>query len=145
MSNLDRYQKAWESDAPISNDELDAEARRVPTLHARWWRFYTDERLRFKELDLQLKVLTKEKWEWYSGKMLDEDRLKRGWEPNPRKVLSTNIPQYLDADADMQMLQREKSRVEETLRFLEDVIKSINNRGYLLKTSVDFLRFKMGV
>lgn len=143
---LDTYMDEWQRDAVISPDELDADARNVPLLHARWWRRYISERLRFKKLELDYKTLYHQKYEWYSGKMLDEDRIKLGWEPNPKLIrLREDIIRHIDADRDIQKLVGQRALVEETLRFLEDVIKSINKRGYDIKNAIDFLRFKSGV
>jgi hypothetical protein len=63
----------------------------------------------------------------------------------PLKVLSPQLPVYLDADVVLQDLAKKRTLVEETLRFIEDVIKQVNHRGYHIKNAVEFLRFKMGV
>src|SRR4051812_10499135 len=123
---FDDYQTEWEQDAPIRSDELDAEARRVPLLHAKWWRFYASERLRYKKLDLDYKTLYRLRWEYWLGKLDDAERLAHGWDVQPLKVLSTNVSVYLDADSVFQGAVKKKILGEGKTRFLEDVIKSIN-------------------
>jgi hypothetical protein len=142
---LDQYHVEWLQDARLPADTLDESARNVPYLHAKWWRFYAEERLKYKKIDLEYKVLYKHKVEWYSGKMLDEDRLDLKWPVNPRKILPAQLTTYIDADADIQTLQRSRILSEETLRFLEDVIKQINGRGFHIKNTIDFLKFKNGL
>lgn len=141
---LDFYHDAWEQDAPISPDNLDADARAVPYLHAKWWRFYTSERLAYKKLSIEFKLLYRQKWEWFTGKLHDDERNELGWPVQNLRVLSTNAQTYIDADPDIQTQQKRIALAEETLRFLEDVIKSINARNYSIKNAIDFLRFKMG-
>lgn len=142
---LPQYHKRWKEDCIIDNSQLDAAAQDVPVLHARWWEYYTTERLRFKLLDQALKILKRQKWEWYTNKLDDKERIRLGWQPNALRVLDKNVSVYMDADPDIQEQIMKCAVQEELLRFLEDVIKNINNRGYLLRTTTDFLKFKMGV
>ena len=55
------------------------------------------------------------------------------------------IPRYLDADVEIQTLMKSKIMLEETLKFLEDVIKQINGRGFHISNAINFLKFKMGI
>jgi len=142
---LDDYLGEWKKDAPIPADDLDASARNVPMLHAKWWRFYAEERLRFRKLELDYKKLFSQKYQWYAGKMVDEDRVKLGWPPNPLKLMPAAIPRAIDADADVQTFVKTKIMAEETLRFLEDVIAQINKRGFHISNAINYLKFKMGV
>jgi hypothetical protein len=144
--NLNDYLDAWSADAKLSPDELDADARNVPLLHAKWWRYYVTERLTFRKLELEYKTLYRQKYDWYAGKMDDDERIALQWEPQPLRLRQTgDISRHLDADPDIQRANTRRAYVEETLRFLEDVIKAINKRGFDIKNSIDFLKFKMGV
>jgi hypothetical protein len=143
---LVEYLDAWKLDAVIHLDTLDEDAAKVPVLHARWWKYYAAERLRFKNFDRDYQALRHNKHVWYSGKMLDEDRVKLGWPPQPKLIrLREDIEQHVTADADIQKLAADRSLSEETVRFLEDVIKCINKRGYDIKNCIDYLKFKSGV
>ena len=63
-------------------------------------------------------------------------KLIKGYEPK--------IETYLQGDDDLieanQKLEYQKIKVE----FLESIIKSLNTRGYNIKSAIDFLRFTMG-
>lgn len=141
---LDQYLLEWAKDAEIPLDKLDEAARGVPYLHAKWWRFYSDERLRFRKADMEYKTLYNQKYEWYNGTMVDEDRVRLGWEPNHKRILAANVGRYLEADPDLQDKLKVKVYLEETLKFLEDVIKQINGRGFHISNTINYLKFKMG-
>lgn len=141
---LDDYLTEWQRDAAFDLSALDAAARQTPLLHAKWWRFYTEERLRLRKLDSDYKLLYRRKWEYFLGKMDDTERESLGWEPQPLKILSQNVNVYLDADPALQHLLMKRVYLEEILRMIEDVIKQINTRNYHLKTALDFLRFSQG-
>jgi hypothetical protein len=142
---LEDYHREWDSDAALDPAELDRDARNVPLLHAKWWRYYIAERLRFKKLDLDYKQLYLLRYEYWNGRLSEEDRTAHGWDVQPLKVLTPQLPIYLDGDPVLQECLKKRVLIEETLRFLEDVIKQINGRGYHIKNAIDFLRFKMGV
>jgi hypothetical protein len=142
---FDEYAAEWEKDAPLDASELDTAAREVPILHAKWWKFYVAERLRYKKLDYEYKSLYHLRYEYWNGRLDDEVRKAQNWPVQPIKVLSPQLPIYLDADPVLQDLAKRKTVIEETLRFIEDVIKQINHRGFHIKNAVDFLKFKMGV
>jgi hypothetical protein len=143
---IDQYHDAWDADAPMHKDDLGTDARNVPLLHAKWWRYYTSEKRRYRQLLHKYKTLYHQKYVWYNGKMLDEDRIKLGWEPQPLSIKRTaDIERHIGADDDIQALMTERDDVEETLKFLEDVIKHINKRGFDVKNAIDYQRFQMGM
>jgi hypothetical protein len=142
---LDQYLAEWQSDAEMDLAALEEAARNVPLLHAKWWKYYAYERLRYRKLDGDYKVLYRQKWEYFLGKMDDEEREALGWPPQPLKILSQNVGIYIEGDPAVQALLMRKVYLEEILKFIEDVLKQINNRNYTIKSAIDFLRFKNGV
>jgi hypothetical protein len=142
---LNDYFAGWETDAAIDLSELDAAARNVPLLHAKWWKHYVTERLRYKKLDMEYKSMYLLRYEYWNGRLDDTVRKAHEWDVQPIKVLTPQLPVYLDADPVLQELQKKRAVSEETVRFLEDVIKQINNRGFHISNAIKYLAFKMGV
>jgi DUF1365 family protein len=141
---LDEYLTEWSKDAVFDLTELDQAARHVPILHAKWWKYFSAERLRYKKLDIESKLLVRQKWEWYMGKMDDDERKQLGWPIWSLKVFPTNLSMYMDSDVLLQDFAKKKALAEETLKFLEDVIKNINVRNFAVKNAIDWCRFKSG-
>ena len=141
---LDQYLDEWRNDADLDLSALEDAARKVPYLHAKWWKYYSHERLRYKKLDSDYKLLYRQKWEYFLGKMDDTEREELGWPPQPLKILSQNVSVYLDSDPALQVLSHKRVYLEEVLRFLEDVIKQIHTRNYQIKTALDYMRFAQG-
>lgn len=142
---FDQYLDEWRTDADLDLSALDGAARNVPLLHAKWWKYYAHERLRYKKIDSDYKVMYRQKWEYFLGKMDDTERVSLGWPPQPLKILSANVGIYIEGDAQIQDLLKKKAYLEEILKFIEDVLKQINNRNYTIKSAIDFLRFKHGL
>jgi N6-adenosine-specific RNA methylase IME4 len=68
-----------------------------------------------------------------------------GWEPNPLKILRADIPQYIDADKDIIELTLKISYQNEKVDFLEQAIRSLNSRGFNIKSAVEWEKFKVGI
>lgn len=142
---LEQYLTEWERDADLDMSALDEGARNVPLLHAKWWKYYTTERLRYKKIESDYKLLYRQKWEYFLGKMDDDERERLGWPPLALKILSQNVGIYMEGDQQIQTMLVKKAYIEEVLRFVEDVLKQINQRNYHIKNCIDFLRFKHGL
>jgi hypothetical protein len=138
-------QKMWDIDSVIDKTELGNESLKIPSLHSKYFKFYSNERIVLKECDFQYKKLYKIKYEYFQG-LLSVDELKQhGWEPNQLKILKTDIPMYLDADTDLTNLKRKIYLQEEKLNFLESIIKSLSNRGFQIKSAIDWVKFTQGL
>ena len=51
---------------------------------------------------------------------------------------------YLEGDSDIIQLSEKLDYIKQKVDFLESIIKSLNTRGYNLRSAIDFLRFTMG-
>ena len=143
--NLDDYYNAWAEDSKIDRTELGEESIRIPQLHHKYYRFYSAERMKLVKLQEEYKVLKKDTHDYLSGIMAEEDLNERGWEPNPIRILKTDIPMYIESDKDIVNHNLKIAYAKEKVEFLESIVKSLNVRGYQIKTAVDWEKFKVGL
>lgn len=54
------------------------------------------------------------------------------------------MDQYLNSDTDLIPYAGRLEIQETKLKFIEDAIKHINGRGYLIRSYVDYLKFSQG-
>ncbi len=142
---LDDIMDLWEQDANIDETQLSLESLKTPKLHHKYFKMYSLEGLVLKKFDYEYKSLYKLKYEYYMG-TIDQDTLSlQGWEPFNLKILKQDIPTYIESDPDIQTLQARIDVQKQKISFLESVIKVINNRGFLIKNSIDWQRFTSGV
>lgn len=141
---LDALHAEWDTDQQLDLAQPDKALRDVPFLHGKWWRIYSTERQRYAALKQERGALYHDKFEWYVGRLPEEDRLRRNWPPQPLRIVRGDVDRFLSTDAELVPLDARIEMQEIKLKFIEDVIKSINNRGFLLKTHVEWLRFSNG-
>jgi hypothetical protein len=141
---LDDIMMEWEKDSHMDSSELAKESLRIPLLHHKYYRLFVQEGLLQKKLEQDFKTLYRLKYEYFMG-VLDQDTMaERGWSPNPLKILKQDLSIYIDSDTEMQAIQAKIDIQKQKLSFLESAIKTITNRGFLIKNAIDWEKFKSG-
>ena len=141
---LDEILNMWAEDCHVDRTELGDEALKIPKLHSKYLRCFTEERLTLRKLEEEKRELLKTKNDYYRGVLPEEDLKANGWEPFRYNVLKSDIPMHIDADQDIIKMNLKIAMQQEKVDTLESIIKSISNRGYLIKSAIDFERFKVG-
>ena len=77
--------------------------------------------------------------------MSEEDLEANGWEPNPLRILKSDLNTYIDSDTDIIKQTSKMDYQKEKINFLENIIRSINNRGFQIKNAIDWEKFKVGI
>lgn len=141
---LEEIQDLWGEDVIIEDDMLDEEALKIPRLHQKYYKIYTTERLLLKKLQADLKIYQQLKFEYYSGEMAQEDLADQGWEPFYKKVLKADLQRYVDTDKEVITRTLKIAHQQEKVDFVSDIIKSLRDRGFLIKSAIDWRKFTNG-
>lgn len=140
---LEEIEALWEQDAKVDRTDLDNESLKIPMLHSKYYKIYLREKIQLKSEEQEYKQFYKLKHEYYTGKLSQEDLNEYGWEPF-QFVLKNDLQVYVDADKDIanRLLKIQVQR--EKVDLLENIIKTLNGRGFLIKNAIDFIRFTSG-
>ena len=142
--NIDQIRELWEADSEIDKTELGDEALKIAKLHAKYMRHLSDERLLLRKLEADMKVLKRDKYEFYTLGPTKEQKM-NGWElPARGMVLKQDINIYMEADKEIVELSLRIGMQQEKVELLDSILRSIMSRGYQLKTALDHLKFTMG-
>lgn len=134
----------WREDAEIDPIELGDAARNVPKLHAKYLEILFKEKARFLSLQNQMKRMRKIRHEYWEGKLSQEELKEYKWDPQPLKLLKTDLPMYLDADEVLQELSLKVGLQAEKVNVLDMIMKHIMARNFSIKSSIDWERYKGG-
>ena len=144
---LSEIQEIWQKDCQLDDTKLDVELLKIPNLHSKYLGIYNDEALQQKKLFYEKKKLLKIKTIYYAGKMSQEELEKLGWEPFMFKIIKGYEPKietYIAGDEDLIKADEKLEYTKLKVEFLESIIKSLNTRGYNIRSAIDFLKFTMG-
>lgn len=135
----------WEQDSRIDRSELGDEVLRIPRLHHKYFKIFTNERLILRKYEVELKQLKLAKHEFFTMGPTEETHA-RGWQLPPQgKVLRSDLNYYVEADNEVVNLTLKIGIQQEKLELLESIIKSLTNRGFNIKSAIDWEKFKVGI
>jgi len=141
---FEEIQIAWTRDCEMDETELSHESIKIPQLHNKYLIFYSNEKLKFKEIKYLFAGLIKRKRDYYSGRMTAEELEAADWEPFQYKLLKADVQEYIDADENVIESKKLLALQEEKVDYLEAIVRGLSNRGYLIKNAIDWKRFTEG-
>lgn len=140
--DLETIQSMWEKDSQIDQDNLHDEASKIPSLHAKYFDVYNNIKLLRERAYTQESKTKLERHSYYTGKATAETYEK---DPFPFKVREKeSLQRYMSADEKLQAIGLKIKYYDVMLTYLEDIIKQINNRSYMIKNIIDWHIFRAG-
>lgn len=141
---LDEIRTEIQKDMNLDQAALDLESLKIPQLHSKYLNFLMDERLVQRKTEADYSVLLRVKWEYYTGKISQEELDSRGWQPFALKILRNDIDLYLNSDQDLIKLQQKTQYQKEKVSLLEEVVKELNTRHWKIRNAIEWRRFING-
>lgn len=141
---LDEIRKELEKDSRVNDTTLDLESLKIPQLHGKYLNFLTDERLLLGMFQAEVDLMLRLKWEYYTGKLSQQELQNRGWEPFALKILRNDIDLYLNSDSDLVKSRQKLFYQKEKISLLEEIIKELNNRHWKIRNAIDWRKFVNG-
>jgi hypothetical protein len=142
MMNLEEIQEMWNKDSVIDPDNLHEESLKIPQLHSKYYTIYnTITLLRERSLETYNKVKL-ERYNYYTGKAPAEVYAE---EPFPYKLRDKDaLQRHMDADERLNKVELKVKYYDVMLKFLEEIIKTVSNRTFQIKNSIDWSKFTAG-
>ena len=132
----------WKKDSVIDTDLYCEESTKVPQLHMKYMEFFNTYSLMKKERELELNQLIRDKWLYYKGKA--PSSVYKEMPFDLKLTTKEEISMFIDADEDIKKIQYKLAYIDQTLVFLESVLKQINNRTFQIKNAIEWEKFKNG-
>lgn len=140
----EKIEQMWAEDKELDTADLTGELVNIPILYDKYYVLCIKETLILKKLKNDLISLEKDKKSYFLGEMDEYDLIEKGWPPQPLKILRQDILEHIKADPDVQTLVLKVALQEEAVKYLENITKRIIDRGYHIKTILEFEKFKTG-
>jgi hypothetical protein len=140
MENLEQVLKLWEKDAEIDQTEPGKELIKIPLLHSKYLNILIKHKMSSKKCNFDYLKMRKIKWEYYTGKMSQEDLEHYNWEPF-RYTLKSDISTYLESDNDLIRLLEKRIYHDEVVSVIESIMAELKSRTFQLKDFIQWERF----
>ena len=138
---LDELQAQVSKDFKLDDTELDTESVNIPLLHNKYLIHYNKFSLLLKKSEYDHKSMIRDKWEYYTGKA---DPSVYREKPFDIKVLKADVHIYMDSDPDLQKADQKVAYLNQIVKYLEQVLRSVNNRTFLIKNAIEWKKFTSG-
>jgi len=138
---LEELQQSVNKDFKLDDTELDTESVNIPLLHNKYLIHYNKFSLLLKKAEYDHKTMTRDKWEYYTGKA---DPSVYQEKPFDIKVLKADVHIYMDSDPDLQKADQKVAYLNQIVKYLEQVLRSVNNRTFLIKNAIEWKKFTSG-
>ena len=138
---LEELQAQVNRDFKLDDTELDSESIKIPLLHNKYLQHLNKFSLLLKKAEYDHKLLVREKWEYYTGKA-DASVYKA--KPFDIKVLKSDVHIYIDSDEELQKADQKVAYLNVVVKYLEQVLRSINTRTFLIKNAIEWKKFTSG-
>jgi hypothetical protein len=143
MENLEQILKYWEKDSQIDQTEPSKELIRIPILHSHYLNILTKHRIAVKKATFDYQRMRKTKWEYYTGKMSQEELQEHGWLPFAF-TLKSDVSTYLEADNDLIKFLEKKAYHEEVVAVVESIMNELKQRTWQLRDYISWEKFVAG-
>ena len=141
---LEEIYEQWDKDSSIDTTNLGNESIKMPSLHNKYFKVYTSEKLLLRKFEAEMKELKLEKYEFYTQGPTKES-VEKGWSmPARGMILKQEMPMYMEGDKEIIALSLKIGYQQEKIELLESIIKSLVNRGFQIKAAIDWHKFTMG-
>lgn len=142
---LDDIFNEWSKDSQISLLDITGESVRTGSLHAKYWRLLSTERLILTRLETEHKTLIEEKRNFFMDGEDEETRAK-GWQlpPKGRIIHKDEAMRLVLIEKDVIDLTLKISMYKEKVELLKSIIDRINKREFTIANIIKWKKWEQG-
>lgn len=147
MLNIENILIEWQNDSVINDNKLDQTSVDTAKLHAKYLQWLSVAKLQYKKSQMNQKVLLKDKWLYYNGKMSQEEMESRGWDYDPfegLKVMKGDMDYYYDSDKDIQKSEEKITYYKTLVETLQEIVETLRWRHQTIGNIIKWKQFENG-
>jgi len=147
MLNIENILTEWQNDSVINDNKLDQTSVDTAKLHAKYLQWLSIAKLQYKKSQMNQKVLLKDKWLYYNGKMSQEEIESRGWDYDPfegLKVMKGDMDYYYDSDKDIQKSEEKITYYKTLVETLQEIVETLRWRHQTIGNIIKWKQFENG-
>ena len=146
MIHLDDLKSQWAIDCIIDPQKLDESSIRTANLHQKYLDILTDYKLRYFKLDKKYLTMKGLRSRYYMGQLTRDELSQQGWDQYQYKTpLKSELERLLETDSLLLDIQDQQSYVKFCFEYVEDIMKSLRERGWQIRNAIEWRKFEAGV
>ena len=146
MLHLDELKANWATDCIIDSDRLDEASLRIANLHQKYLDILTDYKLRVFKLEKDYLNLKGIRSRYYMGQMTKQELDEYGWDQYQYKTpLKSEMERLLETDSLLLDIKDKQSYISFCFEYVEDIMKSLRERGWQIRNAIEWRKFEAGI
>jgi len=148
MNNLQTILEMWKKDSTIDELNLDESSRESAKLHGKYLELLSVNRMKLKKAEMDFKVILKNKFLHYNGKLSQMEIEDLGWDYDPLNgltILKGDMDKFYDSDPVVQEQQAKIQYLEEVCATLKEILENVKWRHQNIKNMIEWRKFTSGV
>ena len=148
MNDLQQILEMWIKDSVIDEMALDESSRDSAKLHGKYLEILSVNKMKLKKAELEFKVLLRDKWKHYNGKLSQEEMDSKSWNYDPLDgltVLKGDMDKFYDADPVIQEHQSKMIYLQEVCDTLKEILDNVKWRHQTIKNMIEWRKFTSGI
>lgn len=144
--NLDEILEEWSRDCQIGH-KLEETSRDTPKLHAKYLGLLMRAKLQLKQSESKQRLLLKDKFLWYNGKLSQEEVESNNWPPDPfdgLKVMKSDLNYWYESDKDIQASESRVVYFKTVVETLKEIVDALKWRHSTIRNMIEVRRFEAG-
>jgi hypothetical protein len=143
---LSEIQDMWTKDAKINELDLGKSSIQIAELHAKYLNILTNTKLQLRKCEADYLRLRRSKFKYYRGEMTREELEELGWNQfQGLKPLKNEVEDIVNCDEDVIRCIDKVEYMKAMLYQLEQIIRSLNGRGWEIKNAIEWTKFTNGL
>ena len=148
MNDLQQILEMWKKDSVIDEMALDESSRDSAKLHGKYLEILSVNKMKLKKAELEFKVLLRDKWKHYNGKLSQEEMDSKSWNYDPLDgltVLKGDMDKFYDADPVIQEHQSKMIYLQVVCDTLKEILDNVKWRHQTIKNMIEWRKFTSGI
>lgn len=130
-----------EIDSKVDIHNVDKESVKIPSMHAKYLTYRTQEKLILKSLNIEYSSLYKERWVFYTGKATPDKYKEENFD---LKVMRGDVDIFLSADNKLAELKSRISVQETKVEAIDEYLKALMQRHWMLSNAIKWQNMMNG-
>jgi|TARA_R110000822_G_scaffold22656_11_gene70774 hypothetical protein len=147
LLNLEEILEHWSNDCNIDEHNLDKSSVDIAKLHAKYLQLLSVYKLQKKKSEMNQKILLKDKWLYYNGKMTEKQIIEKNWEFDPfdgMKIMKGDMNHYYDSDPDIQKSEEKIIYYKTLIETLQEIVETLRWRHQTISNIIKWKVYQSG-
>ena len=143
--DIDDIERNWAVDSKIDLTNLNENSSRIVELHSKYHKALNAAKRALRVFEADKKRMILWRTDYYMNNLPKDFLDEKGWKVRKeRPVLKTELDRYLDADELIIDLNLSIGECNDIITYCESIIKTINNKPFIIKNIIDNKKFENG-